>query len=258
VLPGLPLKLLATNLPTEPELVKANEPSPETVLLAIEEEKKTRKRKAFRPNIWVEVSPTFSYSQINPTLNDAIVITSLNSNSAISTERLGGQASVGISKPIAPNFSLQAGASYWYQPQNLSYTYYDSREVSYQSEVGYDAGTGNAALRVKPVINNQARTIEANLHNVGVNTSLSWRTPTKKAITYLNLRLGGQYSNLNEFSSYGGLSYLVAVPLPNNLDVRVGPAFNYNLWGQSSLDAHFNVKPYSFGFSMSVGIPAVN
>lgn len=210
-------------------------------------EKSKDKEKGTLARLWVEAMPTWSYRRIEPSQADAVVITAMEDQSALSSSRMGGQLAAGVAYPLGKKLQWKTGAYYWYQQQNWSYTYHSGKATSYRASL---ASADN--FSVTPEFNEQTQTVDMTHHNVGVSTGLSYTLPTKFAPSSLETRVHAQFNAQQEISSLLSFGYTIEAKLDQNTRLTFGPSLQLQLNNNQNVSPHFEDKPMSAGVQMGV------
>ena len=210
-------------------------------------EKSKDKEKGTLAQLWIEAMPTWSYRRIEPSQTDAVVMTAMEDQSALSSSRMGGQLAAGVSYPLGKKLQWKTGAYYWYQQQNWSYTYHSGKATSYRASL---AAADN--FSVTPEFNEQTQTVDMTHHNVGVSTGLSYKLTTKFAPSFLETRVHAQYNAQQEISSLLSFGYTIEARLDQNTRLTFGPSLQLQLNNNQNLSPHFEDKPMSAGVQMGV------
>ena len=244
-----PLQTIATLTPTSvPAKVEEEAPVilPEMEKPVAVVREKTKKQ-SLLSSIWLEAQPTMSYSRVEPSKTDGIIITSLNSDPALSTSRLGGQLAAGISYPIMKSLNWKSGAYYWFQQQRISYTYHNAQPDSYVAQSSRADQLSFSATHFE-----QTHTIEETFHNVGLSTGISYKLPTKFVSSFLDTDAQVHYNAHQKISSFLSIGYSIKARLQGKSSLLMGPAMQVQLNNNSSLSPHFEERPITFGFQMGV------
>ncbi|WP_224997362.1 hypothetical protein [Cesiribacter sp. SM1] len=209
--------------------------------------KEKREKQRSMATMWVKAQPTLSYSQVEPSKTDGIIITSLASEPAVSGSRMGGQLAAGVSYPLLKSLNWKSGAYYWYQQQRLSYTYHNARPDAYQ-RLYADAN----ALSYSPTHFEQSQTIEKSYHNVGLSTGLSYKLPTRFVNSFLDIEAMLHYNAEQRINTFLSLGYSVKAKLDGKTSLSVGPAVQFQLNNNESISPHFDEKPLIFGLQFGL------
>jgi hypothetical protein len=198
-------------------------------------------------SLWVKAQPTLSYSQVEPSTTDGIIITSLAPEPAISGSRLGGQFAAGVSYPLLKTLNWKSGAYYWYQQQRLSYTYHNATPDAYQRLY-----TNANAMSFSATHYEHNQTIEKSYHNVGISTGLSYKLPTRFVNSFLDTEAMLHYNAEQRINTFFSLGYSVKARLDGRTSLTMGPAVQFQLNNNESISPHFDEKPIIFGLQLGV------
>ncbi|AHM63548.1 hypothetical protein D770_26525 [Flammeovirgaceae bacterium 311] len=200
-----------------------------------------------RVSLWVKAQPTLSYSHVEPSKSDGIIITSLAPEPAISSSRLGGQLAAGVSYPLMKSLNWKSGAYYWYQQQNLSYTYHNARPDSYIAEFANSNALSYTARHFE-----HSQTIEKVYHNVGLSTGLSYQLPTRFVNSFLDTEAMLHYNSEQQINTFVSVGYLIKARLAGHTAFTMGPAVQLQLNNNQSISPHFDERPLIIGLQMGL------
>jgi hypothetical protein len=216
---------------------------------------KEKRRRKFRPSVYVQLTPSLAYQKIIPSKDDDITIQELNSPGVISSDRFGWSAEAGFQMQVAPKLELYTSLSYYQQQQVISYTYASAENTAITQ------APDSWSFEVSP--GSATKAVNYKMRNAGISTGVLYFLKGKKlmhkiggGIHYqkglMNRKEGDSYVNSN--SDYFGyqLLYRLEYVLNRKTGFFVQPVFTHAVFSNEDLDEPFTIKPFRAGIGFGV------
>ena len=198
--------------------------------------------------------PTFSYHRIESNQSDDILITSVEKVSPFSLDRLGFRLETGIQRSINDKFNISVGVLYWHSNQQFRYN------VSQVDSIIAEPVAQNNSLILSPQFEDQQRTYNYSLRNIGLHFGTSFNLSSKRLVQQLGggieIHKALNKPGVSDFTTeepdyylFYNLFYRMEYPRDKPLRLLFQPTFNYSLSLDKNFEAPFYVKPYGFGLN---------
>jgi hypothetical protein len=225
----------------------------DSVAQSSKEEKKRKKNDGLR--MYVSLTPNLVYNKITPLANDGIVISGIRPTAALSTERLGVGAEVGMESSITKKLSYYVGANYYKQQTVSSYRYVAEGNTSVE-QVG-----NSLTFEIRPMSNNHNS--QQTSSSVGANAGVLYQLKAGALAQKVGAGLMYQYSFIKQQSDqsievsqsgnvYYQLLYRSEYALRNGWSVFAQPNFTYALLERKQSNNPFTTRPYWVGVSLGI------
>jgi hypothetical protein len=199
------------------------------------------------PTVYFMAGPSLAYQRITPSVNDQVMITSLNSTGVLSVDRLGWSAEGGVQWNMTDKFLGYAGLSYYQQNGTISYSYKDGADGSVErSDVFYYVVTPRESTREMSYKMRNAGISVAGLYHL---QGLKLRHYIGAGLQFQTGMLSGDDSYQNKGSLYLNyrVQYRIEFVMSRNYRLFMQPYYSSTLWTKESLDEPFDIRPYRAG-----------
>lgn len=213
-------------------------------------EKKREKNKSL--TLYSNFQLFSSYNQIRPNLEDDLIIKDITSN-ALSIDRIGFKASLGMEKQLTPKIKIFGGISSLLQNQTLKYSY---------STVIPDSVTvqrNENSISTMPV--RESKEGAQYLHNfsigmqIGAHYLLVDRNRLKQFFTLEiepHAQLGDQ-TYFGKYQVYTNMAYTTKFWLNSAWAFKIAPTISYSMVSHQQANMNsFEVKPFSLGIDIGL------
>ncbi len=190
-----------------------------------------------------------NYYAVSPVKSDLILIKSIESAPAFSSQRSSWQFQAGVSYPFTPRWSIRGGIFYTHQKQFLSYQTRNSvSEITAVTNLSPDEVQ---IARQETVNKEQISRIQ---QQIGLQLAVLYELPANPSFSHY--LLGGFQSGWTQKNEYTStlqtdvhIGYGIRRPLSPRLAFWIEPSFRYALQPIQSAAKDIHVRPYYFGIS---------
>lgn len=215
---------------------------------------KPKRLNGSRREVWGAINPMLTYRKVMPNLEDEIRIVEMEDQSPLSLNRIGLQASVGVSYFITDRLALKGGAFYRFTQNKWSYSYLPANPDSVML-----TPLEGGAVDVEPFFTQRTQKIESNNSELGFLVGLQY---SAGKIYRRNINLEVQAAKdpvMDKLLYYIAFDIDIEKSLGKNFLLYAGPSF---IWGlnnsSSSTYETFELKPYSLGLKIGLSYRLIN
>jgi hypothetical protein len=199
------------------------------------------------PTIYFMAGPSLAYQRITPSVDDEVMITSLNSTGVLSVDRLGWSAEGGVQWNMTDKFLGYAGLSYYQQNGTISYSYKDGAAGSVErSDIfNYIVAPRESTREMSYKMRNAGISVAGLYHLQG----LKLRHYIGAGLQFQTGMLAGDDSYQNKGSLYLNyrVQYRMEFVMSRSYRLFMQPYYSSTLWSKENLDEPFDIRPYRAG-----------
>jgi hypothetical protein len=202
--------------------------------------------------LYASIMPLYSSAEIHPVLNDAVLVKQIHTSQAISAQRVGLTAQLGVSWKLNTRLRLRTSVSYIQFKQNIDYNYQPSEPIDYSV-----SRLDNNSISLIPIYDNKTAQNNGTYHFVGINTDVQYiLSHSPKVNHYLSAgssigmrQYEQEKGHIQGFMTVGmGSSYFVAP----KLKVWIEPSLHYSLNQIMDTNGLVNTRPVNAGLHIGM------
>ncbi|WP_109829700.1 hypothetical protein [Reichenbachiella versicolor] len=221
--------------------------------------RKVKSRKSLNLKLYGDIGTFLLYQQIQPNLNDDLVIEGLEGEKGLSPKRLGFLGEVGVYKSVSEKVILNFGATFSMYNQHYSFNIRESQSTE------AEASQSGSSVSLTPIFEEDRINIDRRLWVAGVKAGSSFYIlPSKTNSIFFALEYGKILNDNQQFrfaeedySIHYTDQLLINIGLRKTLfelpsgDITIVPNLRYSLLNSSPTSQPISVKPFSAGLSIS-------
>ncbi len=214
-----------------------------------EEEKKNRNRSN---KLYFDMQAFSSYHRVDPNQEDETLVNYISSD-ALSFDRIGFRASVGLERALSEKFTYYGGLSMLHQSQTLVYGFTaastDSLSFNQQAD----------ALEIIPVKRQQEASIAITNFSAGMQLGAYYQVVDRGRLKqYFNLETAahfqlGDRELYGNYQLYVNLAYNTHFAISSKWIFKISPIISYSVLNFAASESQvFELKPYGIGLDVGV------
>ncbi len=221
-----------------------------------------RSAKKYRLKLFALATPGLMYNQLNTNKNDDVIISMVEEQSAITTERVGYTSTIGASMFVSNKIEISSGISYAWS--NESFDYVETSISSYEVDV---SDLDDAYFALKPVFTQRNKAFSLNRKALGLHMGVALLLAPGKQIQQFvggNVALqknlirevsGGENEpqfDLHRFFGQAGVFYRLQYRVNRHFDLLFQPTYSYSTSINKSTEGPLSIKPNNFSISLGL------